>query len=365
MVTLVAFAGSSARAATLSKLLPFQGRIALTQGTPAPDGVRVVQFKLYNAPIGGTVVWPGEIHSLTINDGIVSTLLGSKSTLAGVDFNQDLYLEITIDANGDSLITIADPPLLPRQSIVPTVLSHESLDSRRLAGFDWSQLFGTNSPVGAIPGSKLQLHGITAAQLGTNSVTEVAIADQQITAAKLAPSLAADSVIPPGTIMAYAGDIGFGGSRPVPVGWLLCDGTEKIRADYERLFHAIGDLWGAGNGSTTFNVPDLRSYFLRGVDAGAIRDPGLAGRTAHGTNRVDAPGSSQLDQLTHHTHDAPPGNAYVVTGGFHANTLPGYSSGPGLAFVGKGGAISSDARNQKAGEETRPMNVYVNYIIKY
>ena len=54
-----------------------------------------------------------------------------------------------------------------------------------------------------------------------------------------------------------------GGS--VPVGWLVCNGTAVSRTTYATLFTAIGTTWGAGNGTTTFNVPDLRGKVPRGV----------------------------------------------------------------------------------------------------
>ena len=135
-----------------TRLLPFQGRVTDANGSALADGSRVVQFKIYDAPIGGLAVWNGEVHNLTINGGLVSTLLGSKATLDGVDFNLDLYLEITIDANADGQISLADPPLLPRQSVLPAVFARESADSQLLQGYDWSALFGPGNPADAKEG---------------------------------------------------------------------------------------------------------------------------------------------------------------------------------------------------------------------
>jgi len=58
-------------------------------------------------------------------------------------------------------------------------------------------------------------------------------------------------IIPSGTIVAY-------GAASAPTGWLLCDDSAVSRSTYARLFAVIGTGYGAGNGSTTFNVPDLR-----------------------------------------------------------------------------------------------------------
>src|SRR5690348_11650824 len=65
------------------------------------------------------------------------------------------------------------------------------------------------------------------------------------------PNLA---VVPVGGVTSFAG------TTP-PSGWLLCDGRQVSRATYRSLFLAIGTTYGAGDGSTTFNIPDLRGRF--------------------------------------------------------------------------------------------------------
>ena len=61
-----------------------------------------------------------------------------------------------------------------------------------------------------------------------------------------------------GFIAAYAG------ANP-PTGWLPCDGRAVKRSDYPELFEAIGTAYGEGDGSTTFNLPDLRGRFALGA----------------------------------------------------------------------------------------------------
>ena len=169
-----------------TRVLPFQGRLTDANGNSLPDGSRVVQFKIYDAPVGGRAVWNGEVQNLTINSGLVSTLLGTKATLAGVDFNQDLYLEITIDANGDGQITLADPPLLPRQSILPAVFAWESANTQLLGGYDWSPLFGTNNPAdGTLLESKIGESTLATSKLRDAAITTPKIANGAVTRAKL------------------------------------------------------------------------------------------------------------------------------------------------------------------------------------
>ena len=68
-----------------------------------------------------------------------------------------------------------------------------------------------------------------------------------------------------GAILLPAGLIFPFGNTSAPTGYLACDGSAVSRTTYAALFAAIGTVWGVGNGSTTFNVPDQRGGFLRGV----------------------------------------------------------------------------------------------------
>jgi hypothetical protein len=174
----------SARAST--HLLPFQGRLTDANGQAIADGARVVQFKIYDAPVGGRAVWNGEVQKLSVNGGLVSTLLGTKADLSAVDFNRQVYLELTIDANGDGLITAVDPPLLPRQSILPAVFAVESGNSRQLEGYSWSALFGTNNPAdGTLLDAKIGDRSLTAAKFQDGAVTTPKIADRAVTGSKI------------------------------------------------------------------------------------------------------------------------------------------------------------------------------------
>ena len=64
-------------------------------------------------------------------------------------------------------------------------------------------------------------------------------------------------IVPVGSIYWYA-------STTIPDGFLLCDGSNIGRTDYASLFAVIGTVFGAGDGSTTFSLPDLRAKFIRG-----------------------------------------------------------------------------------------------------
>lgn len=91
-----------------------------------------------------------------------------------------------------------------------------------------------------------------------------------------------------------------------PTGFLVCDGSAVSRTTYSALFAALsnGAIWGTGDGSTTFRVPDMRGLFVRGVDQGSGRDPNAASRTATATGGAtgNAAGSYEADGFIQHTH---------------------------------------------------------------
>jgi hypothetical protein len=174
----------------------------------------------------------------------------------------------------------------------------------------------------------------------------------------MASSTAAGSgvgaALPSGMIVPFAGD-------NIPTGWLLCDGQQVSRSSYRDLFNAIGTAWGNGDGSSTFHVPDMRGGFLRGVDDPAAssqpaagRDPAAGSRTAlnAGGNTGNNVGSYQADEVGPHAH---PYKWRDWAGASHS----GFVMANGTDYGTRSGFIYNNS-----GIETRPRNMYVNYIIK-
>jgi microcystin-dependent protein len=153
--------------------------------------------------------------------------------------------------------------------------------------------------------------------------------------------------VPSGSIMAFAGST-------IPTGWIICDGTEVSRVTYADLFASIATIWGQGNGTSTFNLPDLRGRFLRGVDGIAGNDPDAATRTALniGGNTGNNVGSYQLDDLKAHNHT------------FHDIAYPGNPFGNNPGYTLGSQARQTYNTSSTGGSETRPKNAYVIYIIK-
>lgn len=234
------------------------------------------------------------------------------------------------------------------------------------------------------------------------------------TAADLAASVTAQGIsqlVPSGVILAYGG-------ATAPTGWLLCNGAAISRVTYADLFAAIGTAHGYGDNvpvTGTFNLPDYRGRFIRGTDTmgtaasrdadkalrsaaatgGATGDAvgsvqGIATAIASATTNKSTTGISAAQNTNTHTHTGSTGSASntswltgvlgATTNGFswanhsiaRGGTLSG-NNGDG-SFPGQDHSHSFTTANNSTGanhshtmngdNETRPLNAYVNYIIK-
>ena len=141
------------------------------------------------------------------------------------------------------------------------------------------------------------------------------------------------AAVPAGKLSAFA-------RTAAPTGWLECDGAVVSRSVYPALFAAVGTAFGAGDGSTTFGLPDLRGEFVRGWDHGRGVDAGRAFGTA------------QSASLASHTHDL---DSRILTEGVAGTGLGG-------STPGESGAIA--ATGATGGAETRPRNVAMLWCVK-
>ncbi len=157
---------------------------------------------------------------------------------------------------------------------------------------------------------------------------------------------------PTGVVSAFAG-------TTAPAGWLLCDGAAVSRATYATLFSAIGIAWGAGDETTTFNVPDLRGVGLVGSG-----DHGTATK-ANGTP-YDGPdvGVIENDQMQGHYHNQYAG-ALIASGGGPDRALSATTNTNIRGADAIRDPIDDGVNdNPSTGDETRPAAAGVNFIIK-
>ena len=159
----------------------------------------------------------------------------------------------------------------------------------------------------------------------------------------------------------------------VPTGYLECDGSAVSRTTYAALFAIIGTSYGSGDGSSTFNIPDLRGEFIRGFDNGKGTDSGRAiassqggsnlshSHTATSTSTVTDPGHQHDTTVTNHAVFPGQGGitiSYGGAGGYPATNFQMSDNTTGVTV-----ATSTSVAND-GGSETRPRNIAMMYIIK-
>ena len=163
------------------------------------------------------------------------------------------------------------------------------------------------------------------------------------------------NLAPPGVVLPFAGSA-------APSSWLLCDGSAVSRTTYADLFAAISTTYGTGDGSTTFNLPDMTGRIPAGKEATATRLTSGVGGVDGGT--LGAVGGAQSHTLTAaqlpaHAHPLNGGNSYYLmrtTGG-----AVGLTSGTGVADT------VTNTSNNTGGGSAHPNvqpTIVLNYIIK-
>lgn len=283
--------------------------------------------------------------------------------------------------NSQGLYTLPLPPVRPGE-LVESVWANTTLD-------DLASAMTASLPR---DGSAPMTGPLT---LSNDPITE---ARQATTKAYVDSFLAFATGFPIGGVMQFTAAV-------APPGWLLCDGQAVSRTTYAELFAAIGVTFGSGDGANTFNVPDMRDWFVRGRGTSrtlgstqaaslashthAVSDPGhthTAFQTAHdhtittgGHNHsISDPGHTHTPTLSRQAGDGGSFGAYASSGGNIGTTLPAAGTGISIAAVGNLGG-SADARQPAVtvngaatgvtlgatgGAETVPQNIALDFYIK-
>ena len=307
--------------AQVPQLINYQGRVAV--GAVNFDGSGQFKFALVDTA-GNSTYWS--------NDG-TSTAGSEPTTAVTLTVSKGLYSVLLGDAT------------LPNMAIVPSTV-FTNPDVRLRVWFN----DGTNGFQLLTPDQRIAAVGyaMIAGSVPDGAITSTKIAAGAVDSSHLSANVTG-SFTPPGVVVAYAG-------VTAPTGWAMCDGSAVSRTEFASLFGAIGTSHGTGDGNTTFHLPDYRGRFLRGVDGGTARDPNAATRTAMapGGNSGASVGTVQGSAVGPHRHDL--------------SIRP--SAGSSTLYVAGGGATGTPANGDTSstgsgiGNETRPINAAVNFIIK-
>ena len=147
-----------------------------------------------------------------------------------------------------------------------------------------------------------------------------------------------------------------------PIAWIECDGRALEAADFPQVSNIIGTRFGDGStgigstGSTDFNLPDMRGRFIRGYDNGAGNDPDTATRG----NNTDAGGTSISGQVTGDNIGSIQGDTIKR----HTHTTTTFPNGQNDTGGGAGGVGAVGNSSSTGGNEARPQNISMMYIIR-
>ena len=162
------------------------------------------------------------------------------------------------------------------------------------------------------------------------------------------------------------GDYTFTAASVAPVGTLKCNGAAVSRTTYATLFALIGTDFGVGNGTTTFNLPDMRGEFPRGWDDGRGIDAGRAIGSAQAAAMLNHTHSGTTSSDGSHTH---PLTAVTSTGSTAGIAIASQAPTSGAAYIASAGAHTHTLTtgNPSAGgdTETRPRNIAMLICIRY
>ena len=347
----------------------------------------------------GTITLSGTTHTLTTSDGSLSDGMFKVLVLGGSPSGTNT---ITIEPNNaDKLYFVKNSSgqsAIIKQGSGATVTIANGGDAVVFADGAGSGAAVTEIKPGtadasvltatiadsAITTAKIADDAVTAAKVADDAIGAAAVADNSIGAAAInisgngtsGQAIVSDgdgsfsyesNIVPSGALMPFAG-------ASAPTGFLLCHGQAVSRSTYATLFSAISTTYGSGDGSSTFNLPDLRGRVIAGQDnMGGSSADRLTNQTGgiNGDNLGDTGGSEThtltTAQLASHTH------SFSDTDSITAMTF--LNDGLGVNRGGSGASSSSNSisvsisgTTGSAGSGSAHNNVQptiiLNYIIK-
>lgn len=298
------------------------GEIGIWKGVPGQAGS--VLFAYWSQASGVLGAKAPGVDFIFTHDMVLSDAVAAGAVTVVADTSQSAMLAMLAEHEakpdphvGYMLESVFELTTVPTNKIAPIIFVTQPYF--RMMVWDGSQY--VRAPI-----VSPNLTGVPTAPTAAPGTNTKQIANTEFVQAALGDAISAGAVL--GFAMAAA-----------PTGWLKCNGAAVSRTAYANLFAAIGTTYGAGNGSTTFNVPELRGEFIRGWPDGRDVDAGRAF------------GSWQSDSIKSHSHSVPYRKLKV------SNTSYG-----DVMMVGNTDSVETSV---SGGTETNPRNVAMLYCIKY
>ncbi len=286
----------------------FNGTTAITPNLTAGS------WKISGTTITATAA---QVNFLTGVTSAIQTQINAK--MDGGDTIKVATVKHTNDTTsmtiaGSGVVTFAQAPILPDNTVETNDVQDNAVTLAKMAGLTRGSIIYGNASGDP-----------TALPIGTGVLT-----GDGTDVSWVAPQ---NTGVPAGTVIYHA-------ANTPPTGFIKANGAAVSRSTYATLFAVIGTTYGTGDGSSTFNVPDLRGEFVRGWDDSRNIDSGRA------------LGTAQTDELKSHTHP--------IVG---RTSITAASANVG----GVGGTTISTSANSGAtgGAETRPRNIALLACIKF
>ena len=293
-----------------------------------------------------TISTAGKVSGNAITSGTIggTTVINTSGTITSGT--------ITANTSGTHTGAVIGNATTATQTATPRAISLTGAVTATGVNFDGSAAISLFTAIASLPDSSLATistagkvsgSAITSGNISTSGNIATTGTVSATTFVGNGGSLTGITGIPSGAVMPFA-------MNSAPTGWLAANGSAVSRTTYATLFTAIGTTYGAGDGSTTFLLPDLRGYFVRG--AGTNADA-----TASGTFGV-----KQADAFQGHYHSATT-NAVRLPGGGATAAGTGTQPTTGTVTVT---APTTDGTNgtPRTAAETRPANIAMLYCIK-
>jgi len=277
----------------------------------APSGInnaiREVMAALKDVDTGATTLTSPAFTSSTSASIKTATVKHTNDTTS-----------MTIATNGG--VTFSQVPSLPDNTVETADVQDNAITLAKMAGLTRGSIIYGNA---------------------NGDPTELAVGTGVLTGngTDISYAAAAGDGVPTGTVIYHA-------ANTAPANFLKANGAAVSRSTYSSLFAAIGTTFGTGDGSSTFNVPDLRGEFMRGWD------------DSRGVDSGRSFGSAQADEIESHNHTQRPGSS---TGRWYSVHSYNGGSWPNE----KDGNVDGANTGSTGGSETRPRNIALLACIKY
>lgn len=283
-----------------------------------------------------------DLAKYSVDGNVYVCLTAHTSGTFATDLAAGKWMLFTASVNAAAIEAFADAAEAAQAA---AELAETNAETAETAAEAAQAAAAASASAAATSASTAATHKTAAETAEANAETAQAAAEAAQAAAEAAASALS---IPAGVIVSYGG-------AAAPTGWLLCYGQAISRSTYSDLFTAIGTTFGAGNGSTTFNVPDLRGRFGLGKDDMG----GSAANRVAGATSLNGNGGNQY--LQNHLH-----SVSINTGASsNASITDGGGTPQSAAAASHTHSVSGNTGNPTSATVSQ-MNPYlvVNYIIK-